>query len=244
MVIPETFGSIRIRPIRGGKLADARLFRSCELSTITVEEATELVEGLGVKTIYDLRNKWEAAANPEPYILGTKTITVRSTSEGHRKNAAERLRAGVIGEYGAPEERMIRNYRKYARDTLPLARVLKTLILDNSAALIHCVNGKDRTGVISAVILRICGLSYDEVMENYLVTNTINKVSIAQEAEELSNNMSSKERAILMSFLEVRPAYLEAFFDEINAQYDTFERYLVDGLHLTPQAKQKLTNLV
>lgn len=240
----ETFGSFRIRPIGGGRLADARLFRSCELSAITVDEATVLVDELGIQTIYDLRNKWEAAASPEPYVLGIKTITARSTTESQRKNAAERLKAGIIGEYGAPEQRMLGNYRKYARNMLPLARVLKTLVQDKTPALIHCVNGKDRTGVLSATILRIGGVPHSDIMEDYLATNTVNAAFIAREAEVLGEGMNSKERAILMSFLEVRPAYLEAFFNEIDLLYGSFERYIMQGLKLGFQAREVIAQFL
>lgn len=240
----ETFGSFRVRPIGGGSLQGARLFRSCELKAITADEATVLVKELGVQTIYDLRNKWEATVNPEPYILGTKTVTVRSTTEGNRKNAADRLKAGVIGEYGAPEERMINNYRKYARISLPLMRVLKMIAHDNDSALIHCVNGKDRTGVLSATMLRIGGVHHDEVMEDYLAANEVNAESIAYEAEILGQNMTSEERAILMSFLEVRPSYLDAFFDEIEVLHGSFDRYVSEGLQLPLQARGTIAQLL
>ena len=69
-----SFGGIRLRAIDGGPLEGARLFRSASLSRITEHEAAFVVGGLGVRSIYDLRNRWEVASSPEPRIVGAKTL--------------------------------------------------------------------------------------------------------------------------------------------------------------------------
>ena len=47
-----------------------------------------------------------------------------------------------------------------------------------------------------------------------------------------------------MSFLEARPAYLRAYFDEIDRLYGSFAAYAREGLHLTPEATESLRALV
>ena len=68
-----SFGGIRLRAIDGGPLEGARLFRSASLSRITEHEAAFVVGGLGVRSIYDLRNRWEVASSPEPRIVDVRT---------------------------------------------------------------------------------------------------------------------------------------------------------------------------
>ena len=51
---PEAYGASRIRAIGGGPLAGARLFRSCDLSSIDAQEADVIVRLLGVRSIYDI----------------------------------------------------------------------------------------------------------------------------------------------------------------------------------------------
>ena len=200
----EVLGQFRMRALGGGSLAGAKLFRSAQLSDITPEEARILTSQLGIRAIYDIRNEWEVHAAPEPYLVGAKTIQLEPMTTRRRKSAKERFAAGVIGEYGAPEERMIANYRRYVQEYPLMGRALRALAAEQVPALIHCVNGKDRTGVICAVI------------------------------------MNAHELAILMSFLEARPAYLAAFFDEINQQYGSFDTYLTHGVRLNPIQQLKL----
>ncbi len=41
---------------------------------------------------------------------------------------------------------------------------------DDSSIIIHCTAGKDRTGVLSALILSLCGVSDDDVATEYNLT--------------------------------------------------------------------------
>lgn len=200
-----TYGDARIRAV-GGSFRDARIFRSRELSNLTGEEAAFLSGALGIATIYDLRTAAEVAAHPEPYIVGMRTVALEPSTEHRRKDSDKRLIAGVIERYGEPEERMGANYRRYVREYPLVGQALRSMAAEGRPALIHCVNGKDRTGVLCATLLRATGADEDAIMEDYLRVNTDHADLIAEEAAHLDGGMTDHERAILMSFLEARPA--------------------------------------
>ena len=218
-----SFGGIRLRAIDGGPLEGARLFRSASLSRITEHEAAFVVGGLGVRSIYDLRNRWEVASSPEPRIVGAKTLAFEPSTDRGRSDASRRLVAGVIGEYGRPEERMICNYRRYAREFPLMGTVLRTMAAERLPALVLC-----------AVLQRIAGCPEDDIMAAYLATNEANAETTAHETAQLSQGMSDDERAVLASFLEARPTYLRAFFDEVEGCVGGFPAYVRDALRLTP----------
>ena len=238
--LPAAFGSCRVRAVGGGPLESARLFRSCDLSGIDAREAAVLVGRLGIRSVYDIRNQWEVAARPEPYLVGAKTVALEPSTESRRKDVAKRLVHGVIAEYGKPEERMVRNYRRYVREYPLIGGALRAIAAEGVPALVHCANGKDRTGVLCASVLRVAGAHPDDVMTDYLATNEVNAERIAQEVEELGRGMTEVELAILMSFLEARPSYLAAFFDEIDVVFGSFERYVSEGLRLSAPQRERL----
>lgn len=240
----EVFGSFNLRAIGGGPLQKARLFRSCELVCITNDEATFLTRDLHIESVYDIRNQWEVAAHPEPYLMGAKTVALEPSTERRRKDAQSRLTAGIIKEYGAPEERMQRNYRRYAREYPLIGTALRSIAAAGSPALVHCANGKDRTGVLCAVLLRATGAHPDDVMADYLATNIVNAAHIETEAKALSAGMTDEEHAILMSFLEARPSYLQAFFDEVTNIYGSFDHYVSNGLRLDVLQRSILATLL
>ena len=184
------------------------------------------------------------AVSPEPALPGVRMLAVEPR-DGHKKRDAHaRLVHGVIGEYGAPEQRMCDNYRRYASDYPLIGTVLRSIAAQGSPALVHCKNGKDRTGVLCACALRIAGYSLDYIVADYLTTNAINAQAIEREAADLSQGMTVEEHAILMSFLEARESYLEAFFDEAVKRYGSFEAYVLRGLKLTSEQCGRLKEML
>ncbi|MEE0582808.1 MAG: tyrosine-protein phosphatase, partial [Adlercreutzia sp.] len=184
-----TYGASRIRAV-GGSFRDARIFRSRELSNLTGDEAAFLSGALGIATIYDLRTAAEVAARPEPYIVGMRTVALEPSTEHRRKDSDKRLIAGVIERYGEPEERMCANYRRYVREYPLVGQALRSMAAEGRPALIHCVNGKDRTGVLCATLLRATGADEDAIMEDYLRVNTDHADLIAEEAAHLDGGMT------------------------------------------------------
>lgn len=238
------FGSARVRAIGGGTLGGGCLFRSRELVDISADDAMFMARSLGIATIYDMRTRREVAAHPEPYLVGTKTIALEPSEERRKKDADKRLVAGVIGSYGEPEERMRQNYRRYVREYPLIGQALRSMAAEGAPALVHCVNGKDRTGVLAAVLLKVARFDDDAVMEDYLRVNVDHADLIAEEAGRLGVGMTSRERAILMSFLEARPSYLEAFFDEAARAFGSFEGYVRNCLRLEDAHMERLRALL
>lgn len=240
----NVYGEIAVRPVGSFDLRSAQIFRSRALSDITAAEATFLVNGLGVRSVYDIRNQQEVARHPEPYLMGVKVVAVEPSTEKRASDSGRRLAAGVIGSYGAPEERMCANYRRYVREYPLIGMVLRSLATEGTPALVHCKNGKDRTGVLCAVLLRLAGFSDEAVMDDYLLTNAVNARRTAEDLERMSVGMTADERAILLSFLEARPSYLQAFFDEIDSVYGSFDHYVSEGLRLTMAQREHLRVMV
>ena len=115
---------------------------------------------------------------------------------------------------------------------------------EGAPALVHCVNGKDRTGVLCATLLRIAGFSNEFIVADYLHVNKSSARQIAEEEKRLGAGMTPDEHAILMSFLEARPSYLAAFFDEAETQYGSFKGFIERGLRLTPEQIDVLKFLI
>ena len=121
------WGSMALRPVGNHSLEDAVLFRSRELADITPQEAVTLVNVLDIQSVYDIRGAREVAANPEPALPGVRMLAVEPRDGRKKRDAHSRLVHGVIGEYGAPEQRMCDNYRRYASDYPLIGTVLRSI---------------------------------------------------------------------------------------------------------------------
>lgn len=82
------------------------------------------------------------------------------------------------------------------------------------------------------------------IVADYLHVNKSNARQITEEEKRLGAGMTPDEHAILMSFLEARPSYLAAFFDEAETQYGSFKGFIERGLRLTPEQIDVLKFLI
>ncbi|KAI0476452.1 protein-tyrosine phosphatase-like protein [Xylariaceae sp. FL0804] len=157
------------------------LFRSAELSGLTSDGAAVLKK-LGVARSFDLRSVDEAAQQPPP-------------TGPWAESGVERVAAPVFLQQDYGPEALALRYRMYAAEgdegflqaytdilamasaptnaAQPFRTILQHLAAASSAPapiLVHCTAGKDRTGVIVALVLALCGVPDPVVAHEYSLT--------------------------------------------------------------------------
>lgn len=223
----------------GGKLTESgarvrrgMVFRSgglCEIASLGPNVLSER----GIRSVYDLRQGGEclsdvalAASGARVHRLVPSDVIVWKPAKG--------LRAGLISACGAPGAHMIENY---AAAALTYREVFGTVLLAISRAdapvLFCCRNGRDRAGILSAVILKMLDVPDELILEDYLRSNHELQERNDIDFLRLSSGMTDEELAILRSFFEAREEYLGAFWRRVDAEFGSFERYLAAGLGLS-----------
>jgi protein-tyrosine phosphatase len=129
-------------------------------------------------------------------------------------------------------------YRGFVtKSTHRFAEFFHHLIESSEPTVFHCTAGKDRTGFAAALVLRALGVSQDEVMRDYLDTNArLAPVSVVTATWSLPPHAA----AVLYS---VRPEFLHAAFDEIDARWGGVEAYLREGIGLGERERARLRHL-
>ena len=138
-------------PAGGGVIQPGRLFRSDSLSYATESDAAQLVDA-GLATIVDLRD----------------TVEVDKFGRGP-------LAAAPITYVGLPctdsipaESRSEYYFRLLALQGPALADLVRRLSAPQSLpAVVHCHIGCDRTGVVSAMLLGLAGVSDEDICVDY-----------------------------------------------------------------------------
>ncbi|KAL4869006.1 hypothetical protein BDV12DRAFT_185562 [Aspergillus spectabilis] len=149
---------------------DGFIYRSGHLEEIT-PTGLEQLRNLGITTIIDLTNSGEKNAlftdspNESSHRgfkilslpLAKKEFSVQQLSEKYRRYLVE-------GEKAIAE-----SYVKLLIEGHEVIRDILLLIRDNPDAgfLIHCSMGKDRTGIVFAILLSLAGVLEDLVAEEY-----------------------------------------------------------------------------
>ncbi len=232
----------------GGCIRTGVLYRSEQLSKITVADMTA-VQALGLKQIYDLRTAAERAEQPDRVPAGAQVVVIDVLADSKQAAPAELLHllsnpqeANAKLGGGQIVALFCHAYTEFI--TLPsaregFARMFKALAdANNLPALYHCTTGKDRTGWTSAALLTLCGVSAEDVMRDYLLSNDF----ILPEYQALIEKYVSAgvEREILESILGVRREYLEAAFKAMHDQFGSIEDYFTTGLGIDAAGQQAL----
>lgn len=152
--------------------------RSAHLHDITEEDAEVLVGKYNLKTVIDLRTSMEAAEKPNYVIPGVEYIHMPLFDEAklgisHEKSVDREMIAKQIPD-------MTSLYRSLIAEPTSIEQIKKVMGIINDpqregAVLWHCTEGKDRCGVISALVLMSSGADYKTVLRDYLKTNKANR---------------------------------------------------------------------
>ncbi len=101
--------------------------------------------------------------------------------------------------------------------------------LDAGGVLVHCSQGKDRTGLLCALILHILGVSEADIVADFELTNTAIdlKNSLPQARENFSKRYNlDVSLEVLEPMLGVHADYLLSAFAGMREQYGSIEGYL------------------
>lgn len=134
------------------------LFRSDSLDHLTEEGIKEFLE-LNIRTVVDLRGDSMPEHEDVPAVV----------SAVHRVHLPWDITGVVEGD---PRQ----SYRNFVLDNLSLFREIFLLLADagNLPLLFHCAAGKDRTGILAAIILKSLGVANEIVYADYSLTRELN----------------------------------------------------------------------
>lgn len=148
-------------PARGGRVRGRALYRSDALSRLT-DEGRRAFTGLGVARVVDLRD--QAELDRQPSVLEGVTVEVRHVPVFAAADPLALFRPADGREPG------VATLYETMLDTCGerLAGAVEAVAATPAGgALVHCTAGKDRTGVVVALVLELLGVPEDRIVADY-----------------------------------------------------------------------------
>ncbi|MBT30185.1 MAG: hypothetical protein CMO01_11045 [Thalassobius sp.] len=209
-----------------------KLYRSGRLNNLS-ESDHEIISILKIKTIVDFRRKDEIEKHPNILPVENKinSVNLPITSGVNGAGLTRQILAGEKNIDVDGHEMMLNAYTFYSTKAQEEYKEFFRLLLksDNCPLLFHCTAGKDRTGFAAAMLLSALDIPKEIIFEDYLLTNHFRKVF---NEEKMAGAENDTELEIIKSFVEVRNAYLEKSFQEIEQLSGSVENYLFSELKL------------
>jgi len=226
-----------IRTADGRYLRCGLLYRSDSLAELT-EADFERLEALGLHTVCDLRHESERIHKPNRLPAGTQ---IRQHSIGFLPRGAKELipSLGPHSDEMAVHSALAGYYRRFPLDhASDYARMFDALLEpDALPALIHCTSGKDRTGFGIALILMALGVSREDIVADYLLSNLAPRDLRFMVPEGVPESA-------LSALMKVRADYLEASFAAIDEHWSNEQCFLREALGLSDGVITQLRELM
>jgi protein-tyrosine phosphatase len=241
-------GALNFRDIGGYRIDGTAvvrkgvLFRSGDLWELTAADKVKLSE-IGLRTVIDMRTPNEIRSKPDRRFSG-KINTVEIPFIPSWGDPGLIKRFSLLLKKRGENETFIRDFYKQIvfEHKLQMKRIFEIISDENNLpALIHCTAGKDRTGIVVALIHLLCGVSEKDVLHDYLLTNTFLKFGIKKLFREfwlLSLFHISMEK--IQPLLEARADYLKDVLALMHKEYGGAAEYLAAGCGVDPDMLKRL----
>lgn len=197
------------------------LLRADDLSKLDKSDIQFVID-YGIRSVIDLRSDSELITHPDPFVnierinykhipLIEQDVIDPNFYKNLMKNPSSFLSEMYLG--------MINNA------TNGIKEVFEFISEQDRGVLFHCTAGKDRTGVISMLLLGLAGVSKEDIITNYMVTEIYIRNAMAK-----LDNINEFPKELGMS----KPEYIEPVIDYVLDTFGSFEDYL---LHIGIEGK-------
>lgn len=223
----------------GKRIKWGKIYRSGDFSEATGEDIKAL-QNLNIKTVIDLRELDEYEDHPD--LFQAPNMIHIPISTGNRAYIRDKIIDGSFlrGDAIIYTQDMYRSIVE--NHTAELKEVFDILCnSDNYPVVFHGHLGKDKAGVVSALLLKSLGVSDDDVREDYLMSNSyIYEQQVIGEAKYLPEKMQEAATVIC----KVNMTYLDYAKACMKRKYNSVEEYMSTQVGLSPDKVKALNNLL
>jgi protein-tyrosine phosphatase len=222
-------------PTAGGSLVRCGMvFRSGHLGALTRADLDALAQ-LRVAHVFDLRSDQERHEARVEW--GGHPVEFHAIPMGNAQMAeglAAFLKRLVLMDADEAHA-MMRSLMEdmVLNEGAQLGQLMASLAAGRTPAIVHCTAGKDRTGLASAILLRLLDVPREAIFEDYLKTNAVS-------AGNLPMALRFLKKDVIRVLLGVEPGYLEAAFRAMDRRYGSFEGYWREVLGLSADQVEAL----
>lgn len=228
-------GAHNVRDLGGyttkdGKTTKNHVFlRGDSLNGLTKEDRAFL-DQYGVRFVIDVRSKKETILKPDHIDKkNMKSINVplfdqiQSTLlKGKMPDSMSEMYIGLVEESKSG-----------------LKEIFERMAQEEGVVLYHCTAGKDRTGIITMVVLRLAGVDDATILADY----AISEVNMKETFNRQSEMVKAAGVQVPEYVFESKPEFMQKLIEHMDQAYGSIENYLKD-IGLSEEMIEQLKNKI
>ena len=201
-------------PLRHGVTRARMLVRSDHIGKLN-DAGREAMLGYGVTTVIDLRSPDEILRSPSPFAAGDGG-GVRYL---HRPLVDDRDMRNI----GESDDMLARYLTIVDHRPSAFRDVFEAVAEADAGVVFHCFAGKDRTGLVAAMLLELAGVARDDIAEDFAATD----LQLAAQYEAWIAEADPDRRAAFREELRCPPERILGVLDHIDRGWGGVASYLV-----------------
>lgn len=263
MAYIELIGQKNTRDLGGMMTSDGRrvkrhrLIRSGRITELTAADISVLLARYQVRTVVDFRAPKEISEHPDPRwgivehyevpVLGDTSLGFNQTNTTG-STVLDAL-TGMAEQPGfSAKGYMQEGYRKFINEGQARGAYKRffSLLLEqkDGSLLYHCNGGKDRTGLATVFLLTALGVPWQEIYEDYLLTNVYLRPVLENTLSRLPEKyQNEKALAMVRELFLVDDAYLQTAREEMCKVAGTPLYYVQNVLGMDESKMEHLQKL-
>ena len=202
----------------GSPTLPGRVLRGCALQGMDPAARDALVQA-GLIAVIDLRTDAERAVVPSPFsdVAGVTT---------HHQSLFQDLAPAAAMMAEDPQFRLEKRYGRALSTSAPrFASVIRTIAeAPPGIVMFHCTAGKDRTGLVAALMLRLAGVTDAAIVDDYASTATRGAGLIARLRADLLARGANPDR--VATILSCPHSAMRATLDSLDTDHGGARAYL------------------
>lgn len=221
------------RPVRSGIFYRGSAFANLDSAQ------RRAVDGLGLRFILDLRATGEVTGNVDYVPHGVEYLRIAGMYDenGDEVDFSPEGIARISERIQENPESFMPNLYESMMFGNPAIHALVEHMVEGKAPLyIHCTAGKDRTGVCAALILTLLGVSDDDIVSEFLLTNEYRKPIINMNPVDMPAWVSERDRQNWAKMNSVSESDLRSAFAAVDARFASREDYFAQEFGLDAKA--------
>ena len=228
----------------GRVLKPHMLIRGTTLFDPTLLGIKILKENYNLKTIIDLRTQKEILEKPDVKIDGVEILHMPVFDESvagisHEKKVHSFKTLMMMPKM---EDLYVQMVTGASLDNVIKGlKFILTLPVQKCSVVFHCTAGKDRTGVVAALLLSFLGVDRVTVMNDYLLTNkrVLFKANMAYVGLLLTKGNPKLAHKIKHYFL-AEPNFIKASLNQLEKDFGSLDEFFKQKLGFTEEETKKI----
>ena len=251
-------GIVNARDLGGYTVQDGRtvksgmLIRAAHLADAKASDIAYL-ESLPVSAVIDFRKEVEMPGKEDKELPGARYVSLPIDASGNAmEKATEQEKKKFVSRNKFDIKKVIvpvafnKKAQAMAREMYPtllftpecqeqFARFFRLLLeTENGAILYHCTQGKDRTGVASALLLAALGANRETIVADFDATNRVYDKDVRKYSRRVKFLGGKEEEiAVVKAFMGCNTENFVKALDRIDQQYGSLMAYLKGPIGLS-----------